>query len=314
MQATTQSSGGRFHRLVEGHYYTCTAQPLGSSDSVEVTHDAIAAGNMRVDRMSGGDVLVERTWRQVRSNPSDIYLIRFPELGHLSISQDAAHDSRISSGQFVITYGNRPFKAKALGPSGGRYSQLDIVVPSHILRNILPEVDLVCGQTFSLDGGAAIARTMIEDMISRSARIEPALAARLVSVGVEAIASDVKIQMQDNYSKFCILRSDLDIALKFIEKNFTVPGLTGEYVARYCRISRRHLYNLMASMNTTFSEYLWERRLLQAHEWICDPKFMGFNLTHIAYMSGFQSGSHFSKLYKERFGASPRDIRRQLFQ
>lgn len=299
-----------FRTVVRNHYYSCTSKILERGDrAAQFCYTSSIAGLMRFDRMSGGDVLVERSWSQVRSCPSEIYLIRFPKGGDLYISQDTARNCRVSTDEFVITYGNRPFQAKALAPAGESYTHVDIVVPSHLLRSLLPTVDQICGHSFKLDGGASVACSIADELICQSHKMEPSLVGRLARIGLDAIIADVNLQERDGAAGVAPTPSDFDRIAHFIEMNFTIAGLDGETVARACKMSRRHLNNVMAARGTTFADYLWERRLAQSHEWLASPSFNRFSITQIAHMSGFQCSSHFSKLYRQRFGTNPRSTR-----
>ena len=100
--------------------------------------------------------------------------------------------------------------------------------------------------------------------------------------------------------------------LTFIRKNVSVAGLTVDDVAKGCNVSRRYVHYLMKSHDQTFSEFLWNCRLEQAHDWLTSAEFANFNIVDIAYMAGFRSASHFSQAYRSRYGQPPKEVRKLL--
>ena len=57
------------------------------------------------------------------------------------------------------------------------------------------------------------------------------------------------------------------------------------------------------------SDWLRDRRLELAHGWLTDPALRRRTVTDIAYRCGFKDSSHFSRLFRERYGQAPREER-----
>ena len=57
------------------------------------------------------------------------------------------------------------------------------------------------------------------------------------------------------------------------------------------------------------SKHLWVRRLDRCAADLRDPTQVHRQVTDICFSWGFNSTSHFSRLFKEQFGVSPRDYR-----
>ena len=53
--------------------------------------------------------------------------------------------------------------------------------------------------------------------------------------------------------------------------------------------------------------YVLEKRLDRAHTLVKQLGQHRMQIQEIAYMCGFESPSHFSRMFKQHFGVSPRD-------
>ena len=74
--------------------------------------------------------------------------------------------------------------------------------------------------------------------------------------------------------------------------------------------SRAHFLRMFqAATGSTPHRYLRERRLEYARDLLMSGKR---SITEIAYSAGFSSHSHLTKLFHERFGATPSEFRREL--
>jgi len=58
-------------------------------------------------------------------------------------------------------------------------------------------------------------------------------------------------------------------------------------------------------------EYLKSNRLEKARELLETPSLRKITITAVSLACGFSDKSYFSRLFKQRFGISPRDVRMQ---
>ena len=95
----------------------------------------------------------------------------------------------------------------------------------------------------------------------------------------------------------------------FIEANLRDPELTPGRVAEVFRISRRYVRMLFAQDGETVSSYILRRRLEECAHQMRDAAWQGRTITEIAFDWGFSSTAHFSRVFKEQYGVSPRQFR-----
>jgi AraC-like DNA-binding protein len=95
-----------------------------------------------------------------------------------------------------------------------------------------------------------------------------------------------------------------------IETLLADPDLTLDKVANADGISPRSLQKLFASAGQSFSTYLRIRRLERCRLDLSSPMFAGLSISEICFRWGFNGSAHFSRAFKDRYGAAPRDYRR----
>jgi AraC-like DNA-binding protein len=74
-------------------------------------------------------------------------------------------------------------------------------------------------------------------------------------------------------------------------------------------ISTRYASDLMATEQISFRSYVQAQRLEHSKRDLVDPAYAGRHVSDIAFAWGFNDLAHFSRVFKQRFGASPRGWR-----
>ena len=74
-------------------------------------------------------------------------------------------------------------------------------------------------------------------------------------------------------------------------------------------VTPRYVQMLFEDEGVTFSEFVLAQRLARVRALLADPRHAGRAIGAIAYDVGFGDLSHFNKMFRRRFGATPSDIR-----
>jgi AraC-like DNA-binding protein len=94
-----------------------------------------------------------------------------------------------------------------------------------------------------------------------------------------------------------------------IARRFADEGLSVGDAARRHGVTPRYVHMLFESEGRTFTEFLIEQRLTQAHRMLTDSQLAARTISAIAFEVGFANLSYFNRCYRRRYGASPSDIR-----
>ncbi|MDO7834636.1 AraC family transcriptional regulator [Sphingobium sp. HBC34] len=94
--------------------------------------------------------------------------------------------------------------------------------------------------------------------------------------------------------------------LEFIIRNLDTPGLSAQDAATSLKCSVRTIYKSCAAYGTSFNAFLYEIRLVTAQYRLVRSND---RVSEIAYDVGFSSLSHFSHLFRARFGVAAKTMR-----
>lgn len=95
----------------------------------------------------------------------------------------------------------------------------------------------------------------------------------------------------------------LSKAMEYMEKNLSDPNLSNEVLARQAGISEVYFRKLFqAHYGTTPKQYILNLRIQKAKQLLVESPF---SVSAIAEECGFSSVYHFSRVFKEKTGASP---------
>lgn len=97
--------------------------------------------------------------------------------------------------------------------------------------------------------------------------------------------------------------------LRRIESDYADPDLSPEAVAAEVGISKRYLQTLLAGSGTSFVQELNATRLDRASDLLSDARAGGLSVAEIAFRSGFLDAGYFTRLFRKRFGITPREWR-----
>jgi AraC-like DNA-binding protein len=101
----------------------------------------------------------------------------------------------------------------------------------------------------------------------------------------------------------------LSAAKAYIRERSGLLDLTAESVAADQGISSRYLRQLFEAEEQSFTAYLLEQRLRQAHAMLSSPQFAAEPISGIAYGVGFGDLSYFNRVFRRRYEHTPKEVR-----
>ena len=95
-----------------------------------------------------------------------------------------------------------------------------------------------------------------------------------------------------------------------VQQRLADPGLGVESIARALNCSKRALHKAFEREGHSLRDYIWDCRLQSARCELEVAHGERGSITDVAFASGFSSAAHFSRMFRARYGSSPREWRR----
>ena len=97
--------------------------------------------------------------------------------------------------------------------------------------------------------------------------------------------------------------------INYIESHLHDPDLTPTRVAEACKMTPRYLHHLFSGQEETVARYILRRRLDACSRALGSSAQRGRSVTAIAFDHGFNSPTHFGRVFRAKFGMTPREFR-----
>lgn len=100
--------------------------------------------------------------------------------------------------------------------------------------------------------------------------------------------------------------------INYIHAHLYDPDLAPAQIARACRITTRYLHYLFSDGEETVARYILVRRLEASSQALLADSQRGRTVTAIAFDHGFNSATHFGRVFRTHFGVTPREYRARV--
>jgi len=265
-------------------------------------------GLMRTTSRSG--ISFRRTLADIRRNKVGVRVIWFVRSGSLKIVR-SQHTCTVTAGQCAILDSGTPFLAKALPEDGSMFEAVEAVVPAQLFLTHLPAA-IEFGSAFDLPAGEKqIIHKLLQLLFDDGETLSRSASEHLVGAFLETMSDYIGTLDEMPAPRMRLFDKRLADIESYIMRNLTDPELCYDTVALRCGISPRYLCHVLKANNTSFSELVWMQRLQKTQEWLASPQLGAFPIHEIAFMAGFKSAAHFSRMFKATFGITPKEYRTQ---
>lgn len=120
----------------------------------------------------------------------------------------------------------------------------------------------------------------------------------------EAFRADMAETVQQG--SLMLLRERIAV---FVGQNLTDPELSIDGIAKRMGCSPRYLHKAFRASDETLQRYILQQRLNLSQSLLLAPENLGKTIAEIAFGSGFNSSAHFCRVFKNRYGMSPNEMR-----
>lgn len=269
------------------------------SKSLEATEINVQLDRLNLARVTGNPHVVERSATLIRANPSDAIALYFNLVGEAFFYYESGV-RMLRPGQMLICDADRPFMR---GFSGG-LEELVVKVPRSLFAEVSGVKTLTSPVVMDFARSSNMHANVFARIVSRAARsIDPKPAEE--STLLDLLST---ITVPGNRDLSSVHRA---AAQAFIDDNLVDLNLSASTIARGIRISERHLSRVFAKTETTIPRYIMNRRLDLAHDLLRRDAAVEQTIADIAHRCGFTAATHFSHVFRKKFGLRASDVRRE---
>lgn len=291
-------------------YYDGELKPL-STANLNMKIEKSRAGEFGIYKLTSSTGLAfRRDSAHIRNDNTNLTIFWFVRRGRIMISHCGR---RFETGpdECAITRSSKPFYMELTPDADGMLEVMHVVVPGHKLFSVLGD-NVETGHPFSASrGDMHLAERVLTMLFDEGDDIDSDNAGYLVEALVNGLARSIQTIVGDPAPPPTISDRRIADITRWINQNFPNLELNARMVAEGCGISLRYLCHILKKNNLSFSGMVWERRMAAAGEWLADPKMQHNSISVIAYLAGFKSSAHFSRMFKMRYGIAPREFRQQ---
>lgn len=211
--------------------------------------------------------------------------------------------SLLGPGSFLLWDSTAPTSFRLHSP----IHKITVFVPQNRMRDALPHVDRLVGKTIDWQRGlGAVTASHISALGSQTAHIDGRQAHSVVETTLELIATCLGSEQPQIGG---MAGADLLARIKnHIEANLEDPDLCPHSLSQHFGISVRYLHLLFKDDSFSVSRWILERRLERCRRELVRSGLRK-NITEVAFCWGFNDSAHFSRVFRKRYGLSPREYR-----
>lgn len=283
---------------------------ISSSDGTFFGHiEAERLSTLSISKIKASPQTARRTSSNIAQSIDDNFLVSIQISGDVFIQQDR-RVAILRPGDAVLYSSTRPYDLIFKEP----IEQLVLMMPARVVRSRLRCADnLTARRVEQCSGASRLMLKVIESVLQTIDTVEltalPAVAASVENMVIAGLCTLNDVLAESSLDPLLLRRERIKA---YILDNLREPDLSVDKIAAYFGISVSSVHRAFADEPCTLMSWVWSLRLDGARREMGDPNYANLSITDVAYGWGFSDSSHFSRVFRERFGCCPRDLRGSL--
>ena len=294
-----------WHDVVSRNLMDLDYQLVG--DRFDAAFRATPVGDLHLCRIEASPHQAERSNGGISRSTSADLVFNFVLSGSLTAEQDdrVAH---LRVGDGALCDALRPYRLR----SDVDFDLACIRVPRQIVASRVGHLQRLSAYNFSDNSELApMVFAYLSGLVNRAPTLGDNARLKIAGNFTELLVAMVAEFAQAEQPSLSEYRGLALIRVKaIVERSLSNAKTTPATIAAELKLSQRYINHLLEAEGTSLSRYIWTRRLDCSEEQLRSSALRGRSVSQIAMDNGFNDLSHFSKAFRNRFGAPPRDYRR----
>lgn len=192
-------------------------------------------------------------------------------------------------------------------------NQLALLLPRDRLTRLGLDMDQLAVLRFS--GRQGVGRLVFDLLSSAFAELPMLAGPRGGEEFADTMANLVRLAVLDQMgvqSDAAHRETTRDRVKAYVLSNLQDPMLSLDRVAVAVGCSKRNLHKMFMLEDETLNSHIWNLRLDRIRQDLANPALLPRSITDIAFAWGFNSSTHFSRSFRDRYGIAPRAYRAMI--
>ncbi|MFE5709022.1 helix-turn-helix domain-containing protein [Rhodococcus koreensis] len=265
-------------------------------------------GKLQFSEVAGRQVHVQRTPRTIKRSDPGMIKVGLQRAGTGILTQ---HDREtiLTPGDFAIYDTSTPYDLHFTGD----FNMLVLMFPRNLFRFGTTELQTMAARRIRGSTGVGTLVSPFLRNLHGTAMTQSVTSSRDLEDGVINLLESA-LHTETSTPTTAVTESTLLTQAKgFIETHLGDIALGTTMVATHHHVSTRHLQKTFEEDGATVAGWIRHRRLEKCRRDLADPALRSENIGTICARFGLVNSSHFSKLFKETYGISPRAFREESY-
>ncbi len=269
-----------------------------------------ALGNMTYARVDTTSSRVSHTHHHASKTRENVFLLHL-QLKNSSLNSQRGNNVFLKAGEFTLVDSTTPYSVEFNDP----ISMGVMRIPYRSLSQKVANPEDMVGHKFSgARDVSGMLSLMLQGFWQQNSLTDDEVANRQMADSIlDLLATSYLKDTKKAISAGSVRRVRFMQIRKYIDYNLSDPELSPTRIAETFKITPRYLHQIFAEFGSgseTVGQYILNKRLKGCAGQFRSSDISHLKITDIAFSWGFNSMTHFSRVFKEKFGASPRLYRR----
>jgi AraC family transcriptional activator of tynA and feaB len=281
------------YRLVDDHHF-------------DAAFHATPVGDIQLCRIQASPHVAERNSTGISRCASGTLVFNFVLSGSLIAEQDG-RVALLRIGDAALCDADRPYKLH----QKEAFEIACIRIPRQVFASRIGHLQRLSAYNFSERSELApMVFAYLSRLVERAPNLGDSAGVKVSKNFSELLVAMVAEFAESNQPSLTEYRGLALVRVKaVVERSLENSNATPASIAAELKLSQRYINQLLEDEGTSLSRYMWSRRLDRCAEQLRNSALRGRSVSQIALENGFNDLSHFSKAFRNRFGASPRSYR-----
>lgn len=248
-----------------------------------------------------------RTAALLTSDDTRVYGVTLQIEGTSSLTQDG-QTSILQPGDFALYDSTREFERDF--PEGYRcfivrFPHSMMQLPSHTLSSV------TATRFGANEGVGVVVSPFLAETANNLSELSGWTGVRVAHALIDLVSSALAEKLTDAQIASANPRAHAFVRVcEYIMQNLGDPTLSPDVIAHANFISTRQVHKIFHAERITVSQFIRDRRLEECRRQLADPADAHLTVGQIAAQWGIYDGAHFSRIFRNAYGISPREYRR----